>query len=93
MVTNFDTAVKLIADNESYQTKIVRLKLRLKSNTNHPIKIALISGDQLVQEIFLQVGDTTTTLVDWYSNYAELTFTSNHSINGSIQIEYKFIGL
>ena len=93
VVADFDAPVKLEAEDTSSQAEIVRLKLRIKSNTAEPVQMGLRSHDQLIREIHLQAGDKITILADCYSNQAEITFIGDAPKNGSIEIEYKFVEL
>lgn len=91
VVTDFNASVKLEAENNSIQTGIVRIKLKIKSNTNQPLSMELRSNDNLVREIYLKAGNTITILADCYSNYAEIAFIGNTPNNGSIEVKYKFV--
>lgn|SRR5688572_26691667 len=91
VVTNFHEVVILTADGSSVsEENIVRLRLRLKSNLDRPVKVSL-RAEEVMDEIKLGAGEDLERLVDWYSDRAKLLFVEAEGAKGSVEIEYTFL--
>jgi hypothetical protein len=91
VVTNFNEVVTLTADGSSVSKEnIVRLRLRLKSNLDRPVKVSLRAEKEVMDEILLDAGEDVERLVDWYSDQAKVLFVTEGG-KGSVEIEYMFL--
>jgi hypothetical protein len=92
VITNFREVVTLTAHGSSVSKEnIVRLRLRLKSNLDRPVKVSLRAEDEVMDEMSLGAGEDVERLVDWYSDHAKLLFVEPDGAKGSVEIEYTFL--